>query len=61
MPQGIMRDFCNARAGRMRRRPAARQAYVPESDMEKLQSTIKQFVREWGSDGAAELRARGLR
>lgn len=40
--------------GRKTFRPAASQAYVPESDMEKLQSTIKQFVREWGSDGAAE-------
>jgi carnosine N-methyltransferase len=28
--------------------------YVPESDMDKLQSTIKQFVREWGAEGAAE-------
>jgi carnosine N-methyltransferase len=29
-------------------------AYVPESDMEKVQSTIKQFVREWGEEGRAE-------
>eukprot|EP00962_Isochrysis_galbana_P008237 scaffold2248_cov133-Isochrysis_galbana.AAC.12 len=29
-------------------------AYVPESDMEKVQSTIKQCVREWGEEGRAE-------
>ena len=28
--------------------------YVPESDMEKLQSTLKQFVREWGAGGQLE-------
>ena len=28
-----------------------------ESDMEKLQSTIKQFVREWSAEGAAEREA----
>ena len=33
---------------------ADRADYVPESDMEKLQSTLKQFVREWGAEGAAE-------
>ena len=33
---------------------ADRADYVPESDMEKLQSTIKQFVREWGAEGAPE-------
>jgi len=34
--------------------PAERADFVPESDMEKLQSTLKQFVREWGAEGAAE-------
>ena len=28
--------------------------FVPEADMEKLQSTLKQFVREWGAEGKAE-------
>jgi carnosine N-methyltransferase len=40
--------------GRKTFQPAASAGYVPESDMEKLQSTLKQFVREWGSDGAHE-------
>jgi carnosine N-methyltransferase len=39
MPRGLARRSAN---------------YVPESDMEKLQSTLKQFVREWGAEGAAE-------
>eukprot|EP00965_Chrysotila_dentata_P234846 6200408-Pleurochrysis_carterae.AAC.3 len=34
--------------------PAASEAYVPESDLEKVQSTLKQFVREWGAEGAHE-------
>ena len=29
---------------------ADRADFVPESDMEKLQSTLKQFVREWGAE-----------
>lgn len=30
---------------------------VSESDLEKVQSTLKQFVREWGEDGAIERQA----
>lgn len=37
--------------------PAAHAAYVPESDMEKVQSTIKQMVREWGEEGEVEREA----
>ena len=40
--------------GRKTFKPASSAGYVPESDMEKLQSTLKQFVREWGSEGAKE-------
>ncbi len=40
--------------GRKTFKPASSTGYVPESDMEKLQSTLKQFVREWGSEGAKE-------
>ena len=31
---------------------------VPEADMDKLQSTLKQLVREWSDEGTSE-RARG--
>jgi len=34
--------------------PTSRTDYVPESDLEKVQSTLKQFVREWGAEGRAE-------
>ena len=34
--------------------PASRTRYVPEGDMSKVESTLKQFVREWGAEGAAE-------
>ena len=37
----------SSRSGRAR-------TYVPESDMDKLQSTLKQFVREWGAGGHLE-------
>jgi carnosine N-methyltransferase len=33
---------------------SAAASYVPESDLEKVQSTIKQCVREWGEEGRAE-------
>mmetsp|Transcript_56453 Transcript_56453/g.126041 ORF Transcript_56453/g.126041 Transcript_56453/m.126041 type:complete len:403 (-) Transcript_56453:332-1540(-) len=34
--------------------PAASAGYVDDGDMEKVQSTLKQFVREWGEEGEAE-------
>eukprot|EP00966_Prymnesium_polylepis_P002733 62662-Prymnesium_polylepis.1 len=40
--------------GGMRAVPAANTNYVAESDMEKVQSTLKQFVREWGAEGEKE-------
>ena len=35
----------------------ARAGIASESDMEKVQSTLKQFVREWGAEGHAEREA----
>ena len=32
-------------------------SHVSESDMDKVQSTLKQFVREWGAEGAKEREA----
>jgi carnosine N-methyltransferase len=37
--------------------PSRAAGYVPESDMDKLQSTLKQFVREWSAEGHAEREA----
>ena len=34
--------------------PAASTGYVSDGDMEKVQSTLKQFVREWGAEGELE-------
>ena len=34
--------------------PASKSHYVSEADMEKVQSTLKQFVREWGGEGIPE-------
>ncbi|KAL1502947.1 hypothetical protein AB1Y20_011018 [Prymnesium parvum] len=42
--------------GGVRATAAAGAAYVPESDMEKVQSTLKQCVREWGEEGEEERR-----
>ena len=54
----LLRQLSHAlrRGGLGTTRMAAHRAhrYVPEADMEKLQSTIKQFVREWGAEGAPE-------
>lgn len=46
-----------ARSGQLVSQRHRARSYVPETDMEKLQSTIKQFVREWGNDGKPEREA----
>lgn len=52
----VMHMFVLADDGRggMRAVSAASSDYVPDSDMEKVQSTLKQFVREWGAEGEKE-------
>ena len=49
--------LANDDQGSMRAVPAAGANYVPEADMEKVQSTLEQFVREWGAEGEKERNA----